>query len=173
MTKIYQKSLPAGKNAGFTLIELLVVVLIIGILVAIALPQYQKAVLKSRMSSMWPLLKGIKDAQEAYYLANGNYTDDLTQLDITVPKGDLRSNSAAGQEDYRNGTCLDNLSGTTAMGQEVYGGVGSGCGVGGMPSNSCFFRVYFDHSARSGQIHCGGTLRDCESVCKSFSFVTQ
>ena len=88
MDKIYQKSLPTKKHAGFTLIELLVVVLIIGILAAIALPQYEMAVEKSRASQAILAARAIKDAEEVYYLANGQYTDDFEQLDIAVPLPD-------------------------------------------------------------------------------------
>ena len=171
MNKIYQKTLPAGKNAGFTLIELLVVVLIIGILAAVALPQYEKAVMKSRMSSLWPILKSIKDAQEVYYMANGSYTDNLSNLDIVIPRGDVRSNFAAGQEDYGNGTCIDNLTGTKdPSGWKVYGGLGSNCGHAII---SCAFSVYLDHSDQPGVITCSGTDPKCASICKTFDFVTQ
>jgi len=70
---------------GFTLIELLVVVLIIGILSAIALPQYQKAVWKSRYIQAKTLAKQITDAEEAFYMANGVYTPDFDALDVSIP----------------------------------------------------------------------------------------
>ncbi len=70
---------------AFTLIELLVVVLIIGILAAVALPQYQKAVIKSRVATILPVLKTIKEAEEVFYIENGKYTVDINSLGVQLP----------------------------------------------------------------------------------------
>lgn len=64
--KIYKK--------GFTLIEMLVVVLIIGILAAIALPQYRTAVTKAKVAAMLPTMRAWKDALMEYKLVHGDYS---------------------------------------------------------------------------------------------------
>ena len=79
-----------NKN-GFTLIELLVVVLIIGILASVALPQYQKAVAKSRATQGLALLRPVVEAAESYHLANGVYPTSFSELDISLP-GDWSGN---------------------------------------------------------------------------------
>ena len=70
---------------AFTLIELLVVVLIIGILSAIALPQYQKAVIKSKIGAMLPTLRTLAEANEIYYMENGQYTMNMNNLSVATP----------------------------------------------------------------------------------------
>ena len=62
---------------GFTLIELLVVVLIIGILSAVALPQYQKAVKRAKTTELMIMLADMEQKQNLSYLENGAVVTDV------------------------------------------------------------------------------------------------
>ena len=84
-----------GLARGFTLIELLVVILIIGILAAVALPQYQKAVWKSRLTNVALFHANAEKALTSWRLEHGKGTEELyfigknpdATLDIELSNG--------------------------------------------------------------------------------------
>ncbi len=75
----------ARGREGFTLIELLVVVLIIGILAAIAVPQYFRVVEKGRFAESTALFSAIKGAEERYLLKQNTYAGATSDLDVAPP----------------------------------------------------------------------------------------
>ena len=143
---------------AFTLIELLVVVLIIGILSAIALPQYQTSVDKTRYTTMMAAVRAAKDAQELYYLANGYYTTDLHDLEEVLPaQCTIQANNITAQ----CGSFKINLpKAGGAINAELISSVN---GIGNV------FKMYYDHIA-PGYITCYAYSEDGERgrrLCKS------
>ncbi len=92
-----------GKETrGFTLIELLVVVLIIGILAAVAVPQYQTAVEKARATEAFTLIKNLKQATDVYRMSNADVPNPaLDELDIDIPGTDVDCIATSTEHPFR------------------------------------------------------------------------
>lgn len=65
---------------GFTLVELLIVVVIVGVLVAVALPKYQRSVERGRALVGLAALRQYADRMNAWYIKNDRYPQGLTDL---------------------------------------------------------------------------------------------
>ena len=161
------------KPQAFTLIELLVVVLIIGILAAIDLPQYKLAVVKSRLAAIRPLIASIRQAEEAYFLANGEYARYYDDLDI-----DLSSCSYWGN--IKDVFYCDKYFGINSTvdlsAAQVYYCPNQQDRVTSTDWGSCFsdkaefrYLVYFNHSEKPNQIECNGFTDLGRKVCNSLS----
>ena len=159
------------KSKGFTLIELLVVVLIIGILAAIALPQYKIAVVKSRLAAIIPVMNGLKTGLESYYLANGQYPQtlvpDVSSFDISSSCQTVAGDSSVLKCD--NYFLID-TSWTGHYGARAAYCPGHQDAWGSCSSNSDFvYSIYADHDELSGNRTCGPSTDFGTRLCKSLT----
>lgn len=155
------------RAGGFTLIELLVVVLIIGILAAVALPQYQRAVDRAKLSNYVQIAEGIRKAEERYFMANGQYITVLTDLDVDFTKVcPLRSGDASILE--CDGVQIDNVigaqdSGTRAVNVHFCPGV-SAAACATNPEMT--YTIYFDYaSTNAGRRTCTSRTARGKALC--------
>ena len=154
------------KHAGFTLIELLVVVLIIGILAAIVVPQYQTAVTKAKAVKVISLMSQINRSQELYYMNNALYAEDPRELDFTFPAGaELDSDGRWVYKDFSCKLCVDKSNGKCiAMNCLLSNGRGS-----------LSFVLYYYNSPHSNKFFCsapivGTNAEIIDLLCKNMGF---
>lgn len=84
MLRLRQETLHRSDLAGFTLIELMVVIVILGVLVAIAIPTYTTQIRKSRRTEAKTALVDLAGREERYYNTNNNqYTNNPSALGYT------------------------------------------------------------------------------------------
>jgi prepilin-type N-terminal cleavage/methylation domain-containing protein len=72
------------KKSGFTLVELMIVVIVIGILVTIAVPSYQRSVERAKCSQALSILQSMRSAALSYYADNETFGATIDDLETQV-----------------------------------------------------------------------------------------
>lgn len=166
-------------NKGFTLIELLVVVLIIGILAAMAMPAYFRAVERSRMAEAEQLMGNVVAAQQRRFLNSNSYSKSWAALDV-APK-DANATSVyctKGTQEATAGTgyagrCGNGNGFAIALDTTVHNPAtadDSKAVVVATRVNNGQYKYTLSRPYRSNQVYCEAdtTTKDAEQLCADF-----
>jgi type IV pilus assembly protein PilA len=96
------------RNRGFTLIELMIVVAIIGILAAIAIPNFIKFQARSKQSEAKTNLKALYTAQKSFFSEKDRYSDFANEIGFAPERGNRYGYrvSAGGTCEVRSGATI-------------------------------------------------------------------
>lgn len=143
-----------GRLGGFTLLELMVVVLVIAVLASVALPQYKKAVYKSRYSKLYLLAKEYVQAAQSYHLAAGEWPSEFDAMPLN-PSGAITS--PQGNDCRKTGDMF------CCLGHAVSGYQGNliSCGL-------LNYTLFFMQNLDTGQQYCSAKIGDDDAsrVCE-------
>lgn len=152
-------------SAGFSLVEMLMVVLIIGVLTAVALPNYARSIEKSRATEAMNLIKALNDAVYAYAAEHNTCPESFSKLLVEVPG---TPNTAGTEVSGKYFTYKLNAATRAVVPGTTCGGIVA------ERLDQDVYRIWnpYSNTGERRTLACNGTSAQAQSTCKALGIYT-